>query len=388
MISMKRMKACCLGVAVVLGVTALAAGCGGADQAAQGPQATPVKAMKVMQQDAPLAYEYAGQVQGKNEVKIQARVSGNIVEKYVSGGEIVRQGQPLFKIDSRPYESALLSVEAQLAQSEATLSNSRRDTQRYRELLAAAAISEQTVTTQESAEQQNAAVVASNRALVKKAQDDLNDTLIVSPIDGRMDVNDASVGTYVQAGTTTLATVGTMDPVFVQFSMSENEYLKLAQLRANGASEGDWGGSVTITLSNGERYPIPGKVEQVDRSLAQNSGTLAFKAAFANPDRILIPGMFARVKIQGEVLPNAILIPQRAVQQLLDKSFVTVVSAEGKAESRAVKLGDKVGGFWIVEDGLAADETVVVEGLTKLQDGIPLAVTMVTPEELQLSLES
>lgn len=387
MFSMKKRKAGSVALAILLGFSALVAGCGG-DQAAQGPKATPVKAMQVIQRDAPLAFEYAGQVQGKDEVKIQARVSGNVVEKMVAGGEYVHKGQPLFRIDSRPYESALLSTQAELAKSEANLNNSRIDTQRYRELLAADAISEQSVTTQESVEQQNESVVNSNRALVKKAQDDLNDTVIVSPLDGRMDVNDVSVGTYVQAGSTTLATVGSIDPVFVQFSMSENEYLKLAELQAGGASAGGWGSNVSITLSNGTKYPVTGSVAQVDRSLADNSGTLTIKALFANPDSILIPGMFARVKIEGEVIPGAILIPQRAVQQLLDKSFVTVVGAEDKAETRPVKLGEKVGSFWIVEEGLTVDDVVVVEGLTKIQDGIPLAVTLTTPEELQLSLDS
>lgn len=387
MFPVKRMKVYCLGLLAVLALTT-AVGCGGADQAMQGGKATPVKAMKVMQKDAPLAYEYAGQVQGKNEVKIQARVSGNLVEKLVSGGDLVHKGQPLFRIDSRQYESALLSAQAELAKAEANLSNTKINTQRYRELFRGNAISEQEVTNQESVEQQNVAVVNSNRALVQRAQDDLNDTMVVSPLDGRMDVNDVSVGTYVQGGGTTLATVGSMDPVFVQFSMSENEYLKLAQLHQSGISTSQWGNNVTITLSDGKQYPEVGKVEQMDRSLAQNSGTLTLKAVFANPNKILIPGMFARAKIGGEVMPNAILVPQRAVQQLLDKSFVTVVGAEDKAESRPVKLGAKVGSYWIVEEGLTTDDTVVVEGLTKIQNGIPLAVTVVTPEELQLSFES
>lgn len=388
MIPMRKVKACCLGLAAIFAVSA-AAGCGGSQQAMQGGKASPVKAIKVLQQDAPLSYEYSGQVQGKNEVKIQARVSGNIVEKLVEGGTIVHKGQPLFRIDSRQYESALLSAKAELARSEANLNNSRLDTQRYRELLRGHAIAEQQVTTQEAVEQQNEAVVNSQRALVQKAQDDLNDTLVVSPLDGRMDINDVSVGTYVQAGSTTLATVGSIDPVFVKFSMSENEYLKLTEIYQSGVNENkQWGENVTITLSDGQKYPVVGRVEQVDRSLANNSGTLTFKASFANPDQVLLPGMFARVKISGEVAKNAILIPQRAVQQLLDKTFVIVVNAENKAESRVVKLGNKVGGFWIVEEGLTADDTVVVEGLTKIQDGIPLDVTIVTPEDLKLSLNS
>ena len=363
------------------------AGCGGSQQGAQ-PQAVPVKAVKIMQQDVQAVNEYAGQVQAKQEVKIQARVSGNIIEKMVAGGDLVKAGQPLYRIDSTQYETTLLSARAQLVQAEVNLENARTDTERYQSLLNAAAIPEQRLTTQKAAERQNEALVASYRALVRKAQDDMNSTLVVSPIDGRIDVNDVSVGTYVQAGSTTLVTVGGLDPVFVQFNMSENEYLTLRQLSPNNVASSGWGDHVTITLSNGAVYPLSGKVTQTDRSLANNSGTLTLKAAFANPDGILIPGMFARVKIAGAPVKNAVLVPQRAVQQVLDKTLVTVVGAGNKAEPRAVTLGDKVGGFWLVKDGLTVNDTVVVEGLTKVQEGAALEVTIVTPAELALSINS
>ncbi|MHC1760909.1 MAG: efflux RND transporter periplasmic adaptor subunit [Negativicutes bacterium] len=349
-------------------------------------KAMPVKALKVRQQDVKIANEYAGQVQGKNEVRIQARVSGNIVGKMISGGDIVKKGQPLFRIDSRQYESALLNAEAQLAQAEVALENARIDTQRYQALYNASAIAEQRVTTQKSAERQNEALVSSYRALVKKAQDDLNDTLVVSPIDGRIDVSDVGVGTYAQAGSTNLVNVGSLESVFVQFSMSENEYLNLRQASQQNLTNNGWGKNVTITLSNGSAYPLTGQIAQVDRGLSNNSGTLTLKASFANPEGILIPGMFARVKIEGALIKDAILVPQRAVQQVLDKSFVIVVGADNKAEPRTVTLGQKAGSFWLIQDGVTSNDTVVVEGLTKIQEGIPLAVTVVTPEELQLSL--
>jgi RND family efflux transporter MFP subunit len=230
--------------------------------------------------------------------------------------------------------------------------------------------------------------VASYRALVRKAQDDVDNTLVVSPLDGRIDVNDASVGTYVQAGSTTLVTVGALDPVFVQFNMSENEYLNLRQVSQNNIAGSGWGENVTITLSNGAAYPLSGQVAQVDRGLANNSGTLTVKASSANPDGILIPGMFARVKIAGVPIENAVLVPQRAVQQILDKSLVMVVNADNQAEPRSVVLGEKVGSYYLVKEGLTVNDTVVVEGLTKVQEGVTLAVTIVTPEELGLTINS
>lgn len=386
MFSAKKMKACCLGL-VAISMLAATVGCGNKQQAMQGGRAVAVKAMPVIQRDTPMSYEYAGQVQAKNEVKIQARVSGNIVEKLVNGGDIVHKGQPLFRIDQRQYESTLNSAQANLAQAEAALSNAQLDRERYEQLVASDALAVQTLTAQQAAEKQNAAAVAYNRANVKKAADDLNDTLIVSPVDGRMDVNDLSVGTYVTAGSTTLATVSSTDPVFVQFSMSENEYLQLAGNNQGGISSG-WGNNVSLTLSNGTAYPVNGKVEQVDRSIANNSGTLTLKASFGNPNSMLIPGMFGRVKITGETIPGAILIPQRAVQQLLEKTFVIVVGADNKAEAREVQLGAKVGSFYIVKSGVTAADKIVVEGLAKIQNGVALDVTEVTPEELQLSFNS
>jgi len=378
----KKVKVISLALIVVL-ATAAFFGCG-KQQGAKPGQAVPVKAMNVMQKDTPLVYEYAGQVKAKNEVKVQARVSGNIVEKYVSGGEMVRKGQPLFRIDSRQYESVVLSAKAQLAQAEANLSNSRLDTQRYLALAAQEAIDKQKLDTQQSVESQHAAVVEYNRANVQKATDDLNDTLIVAPVDGRLDVNELSVGNYVQSGTTTLATISSTDPVFIQFSMSENEYLSLAKNHQNGFTE-KWGNNVTITLSDGTEYPLKGAVEQVDSTLANNSGTLTLKALFGNPNKILIPGMFARIKMTGEMKQGALLIPQRAVQQVLEKTFVVIVGAENKAEMKEVKIGSRVGSFFIVESGITANDVIVVEGLNKVQNGAPLAVEMVTAEQLQLS---
>lgn len=386
MFSAKFRKNYCVGLSAIL-ICLIIIGCGGTKMTMQ-EKAVPVKAVKVIQQEVTRASEYAGQVQGKNEVKIQARVSGNIVEKMVSGGDIVKKGQPLFRIDSIQYESTLLSAQAQLVQAEANWENSRIDTERYQSLLNAAAIPEQRLTTQKATERQNEAVVASYQALIKKAQDDVNSTLVVSPVDGRVDVNDVGVGTYVQAGSTTLVTVGAPDPVFVQFSMSENEYLSLRQVSQNNIASHGWGEDVMITLSNGEVYPLKGKVTQADRSLANNSGTLTLKASFANPDEILIPGMFARVKIAGVPIKDAVLVPQRAVQQVLDKSLVMIVNAENQAEPRPVILGEKVGSYYLVKEGLTVNDTVVVEGLTKVKEGVALDVTIVTPEELELSVNS
>ncbi|MDR3590910.1 MAG: efflux RND transporter periplasmic adaptor subunit [Negativicutes bacterium] len=361
-------------------LTVLAAGCG--RQAAPAAAPVEVKAMQVLQQDALVTYEFVGQVIAKNEVQIRSRVSGSIIGKMVSGGATVSEGQPLFQIDQRPYNAALSTAQATLAQSEASLSNSHLDTMRYQKLASQQAVAQQVLDTAMSVERQNSAVVAANQARVQSAADDLQDTLIVAPFNGRIDVNDLAVGSFVTAGTTVLATMSSVDPVFVQFSMSENEYLSMANA-GRSASSADWGNSLKLVLSDGSQYPLTGKIEQVDRGLAQDTGTLTLKAVFANPQKLLIPGMFARVVAQGEVRPGALLVPQRAVQQLLGKTFVTVVGAENKAESRPVKMGPRVGGLWVVEEGLTAADSIVVEGFLKTPPGTVMNVTMIGPNDLQ-----
>ncbi len=367
------------GIIAIIAMT-MAAGCGSKQAAQVSP--SEVKVMQVIQRDTPVTYEYVGQVKAKNEAQIRAKVSGNIVAKLVEGGATVQEGQPLFQIDRRQYEASLLSAQAQLAQAEAALSNSRLDTQRYQKLADQNAIARQALDTQQSTEQQNAAVVNAYRAKVQLAVDDLSDTLIVAPFNGRIDVNDLSIGSFVTAGSTTLATISSIDPVFVQFSMSETEYLQFAQL-GRGTTPAEWGRDLTLLLSDGSQYPVTGQIEQVDRGVAADTGTLTLKAVFANPQKLLLPGMFARVVAQGEVRKGALLVPQRAVQQLLDKTFVTVVGEGDKAETRPVKMGPRVGNLWVVEEGLSPADRVVVEGAAKVQPGMLLKVVMIGPDDLQ-----
>jgi len=346
-------------------------------------EAVKIKAMQVVKKDAIISYEFTGGVEARNEVPIQAKVSGNIVEKMVMGGAVVSKGQPLFRIDSRQYEATFHTAQAQLAQAEALLSNSHTNTVRYEELSKKDAISQQIVDTQVSTEQQNLAAVNAYRGSVETAEANLQDTLIVSPIDGRIDISDLSIGNYVAAGSTKMATISSVDPVMVKFSMSENEYLKFVRLQGTSDTMG-WGRDLHLILSDGLVYPLTGQLEQVNNGLATGTGTLALKATFPNPNKFLVPGMFARVVVQGEVRPGALLIPQRAVQQLLDKTTVTVIGEDDKVESRWVKMGPKIGMMWVVEEGLTENDRVVVEGFLKIQPGNSVNVIMIGPDELEM----
>lgn len=382
--SKKAIIAIAIVVVVIAGTLLMGVfGGGGGRQRAMG--AVQVKAMNVLVQDTPLTLEYAGSVKGKDEVKVQARVSGNVTDKYIKGGQYVSAGQALYKIDDRNYRAALLQAQANLAQAQATYNNALIDLQRNEQLLAAAAVSEQVVTTQRAQVAAYQANVDAMAALVQQAQQNLDDTVVYAPMSGKLAVDDVAVGTYAAAGNTTLVTIGSSNPIFVQFSISEGEYLKYvgAAIVPGQALPSK---SVRITLSDGSEYPAEGSIVEVDRAMQDNSGSLIVKAQFDNPNGILVPGMFARAKLVGDTLHNAKLVPERAVQQLLGKSFVMIVGEDGKSKAVNVELGTKVGSYYVVNSGLTGNEQVVVEGLTSLTEGMDMNVTTVTPEDMGFSL--
>ena len=394
----KKTKA--LAIALALMTSSLAVGCGEQQEQKQAaaPPASQVKAMKVIQRDTPLTSEFAGQVMAADEVKVQSKVSGNVVDKFVNGGDFVEFGQLLYKIDARQYESAVLRAQANLeqakavlVQSQVTLRNSQIDLDRYINMFNEQAIAEQTVTTQAAQVRANEATVAANEhaiaaneALLQTAYQDLADTDIYAPMSGKLSVDDVAIGTFVSQGQTTLVTIGSTDPIYVQFSISEAEYLKFMTVQAMQTEHNPIG--VTITLSDGREYPYEGRIVESDREMANNTGSLTMKALFPNPSGLLLPGMFARVKLTGETVPHAILVPQRSVQQLLDKSFVMTVGPDGKSVAKTVTLGAKVGSYYIINSGLTTNDNVIVEGLTSLREGVDLAVTNVTPGEMGFTL--
>lgn len=356
------------------------AGCS-KQQTARPAQEVVVKAMQVIQQDTPVTYEFVGEIIAKDEVQVKSEVSGNISRKFVKGGDTIRAGQPLFEIDRRKYTAAVADAQAQVAQAQASLSNIQRDVTRYQNLASQGGIATQILDTAVSQAEQAEALVKAYQAKLEQAQNDLSDTSIVSPVDGRIGVNELSVGGYVQAGNTVLATVSTVNPVQVRFSMSENEYLKFAKM---GNSPDAWGQNLKLILSDGSEYPLPGHLEQIDRGMANQTGTLAMKAAFDNPNQLLVPGMFARIVAVGETRQGALLIPQRAVQEMLGKTFVTVAGSNNEAVTKPVKLGPKIGNLQVVEEGLTPQDVVVVEGFAKTQPGSPLKITMIGLNDLTI----
>ena len=374
--------------AVICAAALLVSGCGeDAEEQTMQEYPTRVKAVKVLTTDAPLILSYSGQVVDRDQMVVQSKVSGSVVEKYVKGGQDVVAGQALFKIDDRQYRAMVLQAEANLAKSQTALSKERVDLQRNEELWRANAISEQTLTNQRAAVRSQESEVAANIAMLQKARDDLADTIVYAPMSGRLGIDDVPVGTLSTAGSTPLATIGLVDPVFVQFAVSEQEYLRIARGNTRTPDNNEVNPSfiISLTLADGSKYPYTGEFAEYDRTMGSETGTLTIRTIFRNPDALLVPGMYARVEIAGLRIPNATLVPERALQQLLGETMVLVAQPDNTSAVRKITLGEKIGSYYIVTSGLNPNDLVIVEGLTMLRDGMPLEVTQVTDKEMGFS---
>ncbi|HIU63818.1 MAG TPA: efflux RND transporter periplasmic adaptor subunit [Candidatus Avacidaminococcus intestinavium] len=356
-------------------------GCANKQQAA--PQETLVKTMQVVKRDTPITYEYSSFVEAQKEIQLKARVSGMIVEKHFNGGDYVEKGQLLYVIDPRSYQAASLNAQAQLANAEAVASNTRRDAERYQTLYEQGAISKQVYDNTMASLAQSEAQVAAQQALLSAAQVDVGETNVVAPFSGRISTEDVAIGTFVTSGQTVLGTISNSDPVLVKFNISETEYLKV-MTSAKGSASSPLE-NISLKLADGVSYPYNGKLTQVDRGISEGTGTLTLKAEFPNPDNLLLPGMFANLQANIGTKKDALLVPQRAVSEIMYKYFVYVVDEDNKVEMKEVKLGARVGRMWVVEEGLDGSENIIVEGTQKVKTGSVVKPEKMTEEELDNS---
>ena len=381
-------KKALLALFLCVSASGMMAGCG---QTAPKVSAVSVKTLPVQKKDVTVSKQYAGQVKALDAVSIKPKVSGTIVEKYIQSGQFVEKGQPLYKIDDRQYSTEVLSAESNVDKALTTLNNSRIDLQRYEKLAETEAISEQTLTTQRATVATNESNYRNMQSLLRKAQENLDDTIIRSPISGKLSVNAMSPGSFVTTGNTELVPAGSVNPIAVQFSVSENELLNFQQAVMENQQDAlppdQMVPCATLTLSNGMKHSEVSKNYVMDREVSQSTGTITMKAIFENTEHILLPGMFARVTLTSPMQQDVLLVPERAVQQVLDKSFVIVCGDNNQSVSKIVTLGDKVGSYYIVKKGLTEKDVVVVEGLTNLKEGQTLNPTAATAEELGLSMK-
>lgn len=365
------------GIVAGLAMMLVVAGCG-KEEAQQ--QAVAVNTYKIVATDTQIATSFNGTVTSQNSTAIHARVSGHVVEKYVNGGEQVVKGQPLFRLDSRQYEANLASAQANAASSNASYLNAERDLQRYQQLANEDAIARQTLDTQASTTEQQKAALAANDAAVRIAQDNLQDTVIYAPFDGTLEMDDVDLGAYVTAGSTTLVTINTVDPVYVEFAMSEAEYLDFMK---NKQGQNLANVPLQLRLSDGSIYQYTGTLVQAAKNLDSTSGQLMFKASFPNPQHMLLPNMYASVVSPGDIIKDAILVPTKAITYVLDKSFVFTVDENGKVTQTPVETSGTLGIYTIVKSGIKPGTTVVVDGLTKIRNGVTVNPTALTKDQIE-----
>jgi len=371
-------------------ITALAAtawlgfvACSHPPEAAPSPKPPAVTVVAVAQRPVPVYGQYVGQTEAVKTVDIRARVEGFIDQQVVPDGADVKAGDVLFVIDSRPFRVALNDAKAQLARDEARLANARQVADRYRPLYERQAVSRQELQQAEADEKAAAATLDTSRAAVEQAELNLSYTTVRSPVTGRMGRAEVRVGSFVGKGEATrLATVSTLDPMYVTFSVSEREALqgwrhRQADMRTQPGPSG-----ITITLPDDTAYPHNGRLDFVDRAVDPRTGTLALRATFPNPERLLQPGQYVRLRILLEERAGALLVPQAAIQESQGSASLFVVGPDRTVQARTVRTGPRVGTLWVVEDGVKPGEQVVVKGLQQVRAGMRVEPTVeATPAE-------
>jgi membrane fusion protein (multidrug efflux system) len=369
------------------------------------PTGTPeVEVTKVTVRDVPIAREWVGTLDGRVNAQIRAQVSGYLMKQNYAEGSFVRKGQLMFEIDPRTFQAAvdlargslaqaesnLQQARANLAQNRARLGKANLDVNRYTPLAKTKAISQEELDNAKQSQLESAAAVQSSEAAIesskaaivsaKAAVEDavlkLSFTKIIAPINGIAGLAKAQVGDLISPSGGELTTVSTVDPIKAYFTVSEQEYMN----RNSPLQDGKRGqaGKLELVLADGTVYGQKGTFYMADRQVEVGTGTLRVAALFPNPGNFLRPGQYGRVRAVLETRKNAILVPERAVTELQGTYQVAVVGNDNKVDIRKVKLGDRIDGLWLVEEGLAAGESVIVEGVQKARDGVTVHPTPYT----------
>ena len=345
----------------------------------------------VEQRDVPIVREWIGQLDGSENVDVRARVQGYIQEIAFKEGTVVKRGDLLLRIDPRPFEAAVAQAEADLAQSTATQEKTQLDEQRQNQLFARKINSQQDYDNAVKANLGAKAAVEAARAALEQAKLNLGFATITSPIAGIVGKTDFSVGDYVAAGSagTPVTTVSTVDPIKIVFALSEKEYLaaaeRLTAMLAQPLDEREAIGE--LVRADGKVHPYKGRFLAADRQVDPKTGTIRISALFPNPGNILRPGQYAKARFKVQDRAGALLIPQRAVQELQGKNFVWVVDDANKVSQRGVTVGPRFGSDWVIEEGLKTGERVVVEGLQKVREGAPVQPLPAPPASRQTAKE-
>jgi len=355
------------------------AGCREQESAASpGPAPTvapSVNVIKVQPETLPVTSEWVATLDGFVNAQIRPQVTGYLIRKTYDEGSRVKKDQMLFEIDSRPFRTALAQAEAALARAQADLGRAERDKARDTPLAKERAIPQSQLDNDVQAELAARAAVKAAQASLEAARLNLSFTSVRSLIDGVAAIATAQIGDLVTPASL-LTTVSQLDPIKAYFSLSEQEYLRAAKQLNQTAADQRWqaGSALELYLADGSKYEHSGRFLAADRQIDPRTGTIRISASFPNPDDILRPGLYGRVRAETSVLQSALLVPQRAVSELQGAAQLRVVGADNKLVTRNVKLGSRAGNRWVVESGLAPGDQVMIDG-PSLRDGSLVAPT-------------
>ncbi|HEY6233504.1 MAG TPA: efflux RND transporter periplasmic adaptor subunit, partial [Candidatus Elarobacter sp.] len=359
--------------AFAAGIALALAACGGKNDGgkAGGPQMPPMEVTVVVAQkgDAPVTYEASGRVVAYRTAEVRARVEGILEKRLFKEGGEVQEGQPLFRIDPRTLEANVASARAALAKARANADVAAQTVSRYRRLIADQAVSKQELDQAEAQLKLSEAEIANSEAALKRAEIDLNNSNVPAPISGRINRAFVTEGTFVGRGEATpLAKIEQLNPINVDFTQSGSDRLRLQK----AFTEGDLKRArfpIELVLEDGSVYRYKGQLRIEEQTVDPTTGTVTLRAEFPNPDRLLLPGMFATVRFAPGMLSEAVKVPQRAVQASPQGQFVYVVTPDNKVAPQPIKTAGFSGQDWIVIDGLKGGERIVVDGLQKIRPG-------------------
>lgn len=345
--------------------------------AAVTPPTVEVTAATVIPQDTPVEFEFVAQTQSSREVEIRARVEGFLEKRLYTEGAVVKAGQKMFQMDRKPFEAALQSAKGQLAQQQARLSVAEATLARVKPLTEKNALSKKDLDDAVGQQQQAQAAVFAAQGEVQTAKLNLSYTTLSSPLAGLSSFAKKQEGSFLAPGESGLLTyVAQLDPIWVNFSISENELLKFRDEIAKGRLKFPPRSlfEVEVRLADGSVFPNLGRISFADPSFSKETGTFLVRTELANPKGELRPGQFVRAHVKGAVRPNGILIPQRAVLQGAKGHYVWIIDKDGKAEKREIEAGDWQGDNWFINHGLNAGERIVVNGAIRVSPGAALKI--------------
>jgi len=362
------------GVAVLALALALAA-CGSGKEQQQAPQGPPgVGYVVVREQPVTLTTELPGRTTAYETSEVRPQVNGLVLERLFVEGDVVRKGQPLYRIDPSPYQAQVASAQAALTRARASIASSAALARRYGELVKINAISRQDLENSQTTAQQARADVAAQQAALRTAQIDLARTTIRAPITGRIGRSVFTTGALVSAAQTdALATIQRIDPVYVDIQQSSADLLKLRQQILSGQVTRDGNARVRLTLEDGTEYGAQGVLRFADVTVDPTTGSQVIRALFPNPDGLLLPGMFVRAALVEGTRANAMLVPQRAVSRdEKGQATVMVIGANNKVEPRTLQTSRTIGDDWLVTGGVKPGDKIIVEGGMMLRPGMPV----------------